>query len=269
MKFWIRLMPLLFVSRFAMADLNSCFRDAQYLGHAHSPHTPAEDCIQKIDQDPSTHFSFTASGKKLMGQGNLIYVKSKEGTFPMSGDQTFLKKISFLRYDEKNEIIIVFQKVEGMTSCSLFSAESIGNIRPFVFNTDPQYESLSNIILFPKQEELAQIYESLGKIVFINMEADSRIIENGSKFKKLIKRTLGPDSGLVAPKFLAMNSDKKEIYVFDSDRILVFGADSDKPIRIISAPGRMKLTEMQFEKLNNRLIFFNGTQELTPLNLAP
>lgn len=253
----------------AHANITTCFRDAQFIGHVDNPQTLSDECSLKLLENESTLYSVSPTGKKVFGLANLIYVPFNGNLSPIAGNETHLRNIIFLRYDENNDTIIVFQRINNQTSYSFFNSKYPGNVRPFVYNSDPSYDELSNIILFPKEDEIVQIFEQQGKVILMNMNADTRtIFEKDHRFKKSIKRVLNASSGLKSPKFVARDSDSKQIFIYDSDQILVFAEDDSKPKKIIPAPNRSQFTEMQFDKATNRLLFYVGNKQLTPISLA-
>lgn len=261
------LSALIFLIPFAVfGDVRSCLKDAETNGnHTHAV-APDKECFELLKNLPARkEVSSFAGNIKVVGHQNMFYVTTEGSTVLMAGDQTRLEDIEFIVTDEQAKKIFVYQVHEESASIATYRSDFVGNVAPLSFYSSRELQGLSNVAFLAEKNELALIFKTQGKIVFMNALGDSRY--KGEKFSPKFKRTLsGEGTGLKSPVAVAYAETKKELYVLDSERVLVFN-EKLKLERILKAEGTLKATQMILDKNGTKLFLYHNSVMLRSLDL--
>lgn len=229
------------ISSLAVADIDTCFRDAnKNANHVH-PLAPLEYCADVIANHPDKISVKSSDGKyNVYGLKNMIYVKTSNTRELLAGDQTELKNIKKLIIDESDQKLFVIQD----DSVSVFNLNFIGNVSPVTYYHAQGLKNLLSFKLTEKEEKLALFYEN--SIQILNAQVDSR--HDDEKLRpKLLNMVKGERSELKSPSDLVMRG--KKIYVLDSNRLLIYGDDTvvkspEKVINLIDARSLVKKNDI-------------------------
>ncbi len=228
----------------AFANLEHCMNDARDSGYMLNER-PNKNCEDIIREHPNHIEAKSISGKyKAIAYGNMLYLYTyslnKEVPVAkdmLAGDQTHLRSIKKVWVDEINEKIFILQNGNPFELLTFILHPS--NTAPLRHFKSPILNTVSTIKLMDDREELAIMSSKSKAVRFINSGADN-VTYKGPGFKPLLLREIrGEDSKLQDPIDVVINDAKKEIYVLDNERILIFDMTKLKeaaPKKVISLP---------------------------------
>jgi hypothetical protein len=232
------MLTIFFFTNLALADVENCLQDAKNNAHHVHPTKPKENCADMIKNLSNKVEAKDSTGKNhVYGFRNMFYVDLNGEKTLMAGDQTELKALKFIRYHEPTKKILVYQTDDEVSSISTFNADFVGNVAPVSFYLSDKLNNVTNLSLLDDLEEIALISESDQSISFLNKLADSRY--KGPEFDPTPKRILKGKKTLIwSPQVVVYSKLKREIYVLDQARVLVFAEDASgdvAPLRVIDS----------------------------------
>ena len=260
----------IFSMQMAQATLEDCQLDAESYGSHIQAVTPSTNCKTLLEAEPG-HISFDSPNglNSLVAFGNMVYITQSGVTELLAGNNSNLAGATKAYIDDDNLKAIIYYNDQANSRIATYNMNHIGNVSPFRFVISESYADLSNVMTVNAQNQLALISQGEDKILFISNDADDRF--QGSKYQKNILRKIeGPLTQLSSPTLVEESTSRSEIYVLDSDQILVFTNNPQgdvAPIRVISASGRSNATSMKLDATQDNLLFYNGTTALTSLSL--
>ena len=242
----------------ASAGIENCLNDARDSGYQINAR-PAAVCAHLIRNHPERVMEKSLGGTyQVVAYGNILYLSTfSPGLSPkpqkvemLAGDETGLTKISRVFLHEKKKRILIQQN--GNTSELLtFTTEYAANTAPLRHLRAGILKHASQVKLLDDADEIALMSRTQKNIKFINASADN-VRYKGEQFKpKLLREIGGARSGLKDPKDVVVSQNLNEIYVLDTDRILIFDLNTPK-----DAVPKGSITE------------FNGLSDLVAIELG-
>lgn len=244
---------LVFLSTQASASLGDCMKDASDYGYKVEK-KPDQTCYDLIKNHPQKAEARGQTGRyQAFGKGSIVYIEtvSLDGTNTLirrdtlAGDQTDLKNVSRIWIHEKRNRLLVLQ-AGSPRGLQTYPLGPVGNTAPMRHFISPILNSVDRVKLLDDKDEIALISLANQSIKFINSDADNVRYKGGIFVPKLLREIKGDLSQLSNPLDVALSEIRKEIYVLDSARVLIYGlplSAGNRPKVIIKLPAEVKQAE--------------------------
>lgn len=248
---------LLCFSFSALADIETCLKDAKtFANHFHAI-APSIECADLIKLHPDK-IEVSQNGYSLYGLEHMFYVEKDGIKELMAGDQTELEDIRKMSVNTLKNKIIVIQD----DSVSTFRLGFVGNVTPERVYKDEFVSSVSSAKLLDEENAIALFSSNSLKIIDAN--SDSRFEVEALK-PRVLHSINSETSGLQKPIDAVLLKANSKLAVLDEEKILVFNTSEfspQAPVKIINVTQGIGL------KLNtNRLILIKSTGEEVEINL--
>jgi hypothetical protein len=264
------MLTIFFFTNLAWADVENCLQDAKNNAHHVNPIKPKENCADIIKNLSNKVEAKDSTGKKhVYGFRTMFYVDLNGKKTLMAGDQTELKALKFIRYHEPTNKILVFQSDDEVSSISTFNADFVGNVAPVSFYLSDKLNNVTNMSLLDDLGEMALCSKDDQSVTFLNQLADSRY--KGPEFDPTAKRILkGKKTSIWSPQAVVYSNLKREIYVIDQARVLVFAETSTgdvAPLRIIDTKNINGATGAVLDSKQEKIFVYADQRKLHEISL--
>ncbi|HXH75459.1 MAG TPA: hypothetical protein VNJ08_10870 [Bacteriovoracaceae bacterium] len=248
MKYLLLLLTI-FSSPSYADDLSACLKNAKDLG-SRVKLQPKKTCYDLIKKHPERIEVSSPSGNyHILAMGSILYLDHLDkaarklvNRYVLAGDQTDMSNIQKVWIHEKKKRILILEagNPKGLLTQTL---GAISNTAPLRHFKSPILNNVTQVKLLDDREELALISVSAKSIRFINADADSVRYKGGKFMPLLLRQISGEQSDLEEPLDVAISDQNKEIYVLDSQKILVYSiplAKDSKPKTVIPLDEELK-----------------------------
>jgi hypothetical protein len=264
------MLTIFFFANFASADVENCLQDGKLNAHHVQPVKPKENCADLIKNLKNKVEAKDSTGKNhIYGFRTMFYVDLNGKKTLMAGDQTELKSIKFIRFHEPSQKILVFQSDEEVSSISTFNADFVGNVAPLSFYLSDKLNNVTNMSLLDDLEEMALTSKEDQSVTFLNQLADSRY--KGPQFDPAPKRILKGKKTLIwFPQVVVYSKLKREIYVVDQARVLVFSEDASgdvAPLRVIDTKNLAGATGAVLDGKHEKIFVYAHERKVHEISL--
>lgn len=245
---------LLTLSSASFGSLDICLKDAETNGNHNHAINPPLSCADLIKAHPEKVSVSSSDGSMLVyGLGHMFFVEKDSVKELMAGDQTELEDIRKFEINLLKNKILVLQEDSVLT----FRSDFVGNVTPERVYKESFLESAHRVKLLDKENIIAIFANE--KVQLIDANSDSRYPQVEALKAKVLFQISGPHTGLEHPTDAVYSKINGEIYILDTDRILIFPTSSSSP----SIPTKIiPVKESHSLTLNNdRLILIKSTGE--------